>query len=252
MIEALLTKFAAGRRPPVTTDQLDEAQDRLAFHFPERLSAFYRQSDGLLIVDRWLVLNSLAEGTRYAEAIGDIDLPHYLGLFPLSESNDSNPYCIACKPPLSGRIIHLRHDDAPRLAYRNLDEFAAALVTLSPSGRCSIDNLVLTYDVDHTDRTSDDDAVAEELLAGSCPDVENAYAIAMALFSRQRIGKLIELLDHESMWVREDAASHLERMGDVAAIEALSRLASGGEGQDNRAAQRSLKTLNRIKSGKES
>lgn len=246
MIDFLLSRFAKGRHPPVSPQQLAEAQQRLGLRFPDRLAEFYRQSDGLVVDERRLTLIDLANATKYAKAIDDGDFCHRLGLFPISESNDSNPYCVSCKPPLFGRLIHLRHDDASRLAFRDVDAFAQAILALSANDEWHIDDLPLGYNRDHSDRTSEDDAAADALLAGDCPDVENTYAIAISLFSRNRASSIIKLLEYDNMWVREDAARHLEHIGDIAAIDALAVLADGDR-QDNRAAQRALKVLNRIK-----
>lgn len=249
MVETLLQQFADGRRPPASRDQLDAAQEQLGLSFPPGLVAFYLQSNGLVVHERHLILNDLATATDYAAVMSDIDLVEYLGLLPLSESNDSNPYCVSCKPPLSGRIIHLQHDDAPRLAFPDLDSFALAIVSLASSPDWTIDDIDLGYAADHSDRTPADDLAADELLAGDCPDVENLLSIAMSLFSRDRLDSIIGLLEHESMWVREDAARHLGEMGDSAAIESLQLLAGNGDQQDNRAAQHALNVLNRLKRG---
>lgn len=247
-IESLLARFAEGRRPPVSLERLSEASSRLGFQFPDQLTAFYRKSDGLVVHKLRLVLKDLTDAVKYAEAIHGWDFARCLGLFPLSESNDSNPYCVACSPLLFGRVIHVRHDDAPRLAFRCLDEFATAVLSLCTGTNWHIDDLPLGYNADHSDRSPADDVAADALLAADCPDVENVYSITTSLFSRARAHSLIALLEHENMWVREDAAIHLGYLGDVTAIDPLAQLAKGDR-QDNRAAQRALKALNRLKYG---
>lgn len=249
MIDTILEQFAGGKQPPATIQQLSAAQQKLGFTFPSRLVAFYSQSNGLVVHDRRLAINDLTTATNYADAISDIELADFLGLFPISESNDSNPYCISCKPPLPGRIIHLRHDDAPRLAFPNLDSFTSAIISLASSGDWLIEDIELGYAADHSDRTPDDDLAADQLLAGDCPDVENVLSIAMSLFSHNRIDSIVGLLEHESMWVRKEAADQLGQMGNSAAIGPLQRLAATGDRQDNRAAQRAIRVLNRLKHG---
>lgn len=67
------------------------------------------------------------------------------------------------------------------------------------------------------------------------------------------VAESIRCLEHESMWVREDAAIHLGNIGDPIAIEPLRKLAeSQSRRQDGRAAQLAVRKLNRIKhSGRE-
>lgn len=249
MLAALLDRFSAGARPPVTIEQIDAAQEQLGVALPPRLIEFYSQSNGLVIDEYGLTLNDLANGAEYAEAISRFELAAFLGLFPLSESNDSNPYCIACKQPLLGRIIQLSHDDAPRLAYPDLDSFATAILAVVTLDDWLIDDIEPGYAADHSDRTPDDDLAADALIAGDCPDVDNALKIAISLWSAGRVQSIIDLLEHESIWVREDAARELGQLHNPQALEPLQRLAAKGDRQDNREAARAVSALQKRKDG---
>jgi hypothetical protein len=250
MISTLIRLYPKGRRPGVTEADLDRASVRLGFDIPEQLRAFYRETNGLVVHERRLVLNDVETAVKYANAIARIDFVHNLGLLPLTESNDSNPYCLACTPLVGNRIIHIRHDDAPRLAFRNLDQFAAAVIDLALQPEWIIDDLALGYANDHTDRTTEDDAAADNIVEfrqSHQDEDDHLLSTALALYSRNRIDQIIALLEHDNMWIREDAATHLGNIGDVRAIKPLRKLAeSQANRQDGRAAQAAIKKLDQI------
>jgi hypothetical protein len=250
MISTLIRLYPEGRRPGVTETALDHASAQLGFGIPAELRAFYRETNGLVVHERRLVLNDVETAVRYATAIASIDFVHHLGLLPITESNDSNPYCLACKPLVGNRIIHIRHDDAPRLAFHNLDQLADAVIDLAAQSKWIIDDLALGYADDHTDRTVEDDAAADNIVEfrqSHQDEDDHLLSTALALYSRNRIDRIIALLEHESMWIREDAATHLGNIGDVRAIEPLRKLAeSQASRQDGRAAQKAIKKLNQV------
>lgn len=250
MISDLLRHFPQGRRNGVSNAALDAASTRLGFEIPAELRAFYRETNGLVVHERRLALNDFEKAVTYATALGRFDIAQQFGLFPLTESNDSNPYCIACKRPIVGHIIHVQHDDAWRLAFRNVDQFALAVLDLARAPNWIIDDLTYGYATDHTDRTLEDDIAADAILdlcrsqSGEC---DKFVLIALSLYSRNRVDRVIGFLADESMWTREEAAIHLGNMGDVRAIEPLQKLAeSQAHRQDGKAAQKALKNLNRI------
>jgi hypothetical protein len=253
MIKELVCTFSAGTCKGVSNMALDTASVRLGFDFPGRLREFYQTTNGLIIHERRLVLNDLEKAVIYATALARFDIAHQFGLFPLTESNDSNPYCLACKQPLVGRVIHVRHDDTWRLAFRDLDQFTGALIDLTRPPNWIIDSLVYGYASDHSDRTSEDDAAGDAILdlckSGNC-EYDAFLLIAMSLFSKNRIHRVIGFLQHESMWTREEAAVQLGNMGDVRAIEPLKRLANAHAGrQDGRAARNALMKLRKTYQG---
>ena len=63
------------------------------------------------------------------------------------------------------------------MAFRHLDHFARAIIDASSVGNWSVDDLVMGYADDHSDRNGVDDAAADAILAQGCPDVENLYAV---------------------------------------------------------------------------
>jgi hypothetical protein len=248
MIARLLENYPQGRRKGVSRELLDAAPANLGFDIPADIRKFYGTTDGLVIHERRLKLNDFETAVRYAMAIARFDIASALGLLPLTESNDSNPFCVACKPPLTGRIIHVHHDDAWRLAFRKLDEFAGAILALAALSNWHIDDISYGYGSDHRDRTHDDDIAADEILRlcdsrlGECDEF---LLMAISLYSKNRVSSIIDFLKHESMWTREEAANQLANMGDRRAIEPLEKLArSRDTWQDGRAAQNALKKLN--------
>jgi len=251
MISNLIHAYPGGQRRGVTDRAIDTTMERLGFSIPAEARAFYRETDGLVVHERRLLLHDFETAINYAKAIAGSDFTDYLGLLPLTESNDSNPYCMACKAPIGNRIVHLRHDDAPRLAFRNLDHFAAAVLNLASRSNWTIDDLTLGYADDHSDRTAEDDATADAIIdyvrSGQDED-DHLLLFALAFLSRNGANQIIGYLEHESMWVREEAAVCLGNIGDTIAIEALRSLAgSQAHRQDGRAAQLAIRKLNLIK-----
>ncbi len=246
MINSLCTEFDGGKRVQVDSAQLDQTERQLDIVLPPLLREFYSQTDGLTVHDYSLELTDLTSSTAFATAISSMPLSQTLGLFPFTESNDSNPFCVCCRPPLFGRIIHLRHDDVPQIAFRDLDDFASAVLTLASTDDWMIDDLVFGYNDDHSDRTSDDDASADRLLAANCDDEDNAVLLAMSLLSHRRIGSIVDFLSHQSMWVREEAARQLGLINDPIAIEPLEQRAVLGSDQDNSAARRAVDRIRSV------
>jgi hypothetical protein len=71
----------------------------------------------------WMEILPLAEVVPYLEGevmpfvdgVSHYGIPEVWGYFPFTDCNDSNPYCVCCNGPLRGRVVHVFHDDDPKL-----------------------------------------------------------------------------------------------------------------------------------------
>jgi cell wall assembly regulator SMI1 len=148
------------QRPPGATDQqLQEFEAKTKLTLPDSLKELYRISNGLVLEEGALKLHTLDEALQYPKWF--FRTPW--GYVPLVDNNDSNPWCVCCKPPLHLHVVQVMHDDDSELKFRSLESFLTAMPAFAKSKQWILDDL--PGDFDGPKRTPEDIQRGKELLA---------------------------------------------------------------------------------------
>ena len=229
-LRAFFHAVGAAPNPGATADELDAFEARTGLSLPPQVRDFYGSTNGLTIEGgRWMKILSLAEVMPYVE--GEV-MPFVDGVrwgyFPFTDCNDSNPYCVCCNGPLRNRVVHVFHDDVPKLKFWDLGRFldaVAAAVVSKGEDHPELDRLPGEYTSDRKDRTEDEVQTGLELLrlADGLPDVElhDALRFAIDLLSEgevDEVARLLETGDEHTAW---EAAARLGAMKSPRAADAL-------------------------------
>ena len=178
-IESIITNF--GTAAPA---------EELPAEFPECLRLFYSRCDGLVIPNLRLEILSLSAARDWRQDCSHHPLVEMWDLLPLTDSNDSNPYCCSLSGPVAGRIVLLKHDDIAQFAFRNFGELCSAVQALVDAGASSLFDLEHTYRPDNLDRTEADDQAAEQILGAPADEYREAHKVALSLLSARSLGVL--------------------------------------------------------------
>ena len=226
-------------RAPATSEEVEGF--RLGSRpLPEAVRDFYRQSNGFEVPELDTEILSIAAARRYGEAISRLAIADYYGLLPITNSNDSNPYCVVLGDRLNGAVMLLDHEGEVRVSHSSLQRFLESLADCLDDEAESVEDLEPEETTDPR-IVAEADAVVLELLKVPTPDFPLLFPVISACSPQV----LIALLQVNDMWVRERAAIRCGQLEIVEARESLQRLASAGNGQDSRAAKASLKPINR-------
>ncbi len=227
----------AFRRPAPAAD-LDVRPGGYAL--PAAVRELYRETDGLDIPPLGTEILALAAAVKVGADLDFHPLSQRLGLLPISESNDSNPYCVILGERLNGAVLRLSHDDDTSVTHASLASFFGALGELVAGGAEFIDDLA-AEEIDDQGLCADADAVAADLLAAD----ELDETLIVPLVTVCSPATLVRMVESDDMWVREAAARQLGKTSYFEARPAVERLAKSGTGQDCREAKASLSQLNR-------
>jgi cell wall assembly regulator SMI1 len=222
-------------RPGATEAEVGTFEAATGLALPEEVRAIYRTSNGLDVDPAGFEILSLEGALPMARALGASPAAAgHFGYFPLTESNDSNPFCVACRPPLRGRVVHVMHDDDAELRYRDAGSFLDAVlarVAGTPAAderRRVIDSLPGGYR-DSGERSPEEVATGRELLrtarAIDPDDGEHANAMrfGMTLLSAEQVDEVAKLL-YEGHYVREAAVARLKEIGGEKADAAVAEV----------------------------
>ncbi len=210
------------------------------YTLPAALREFYGDTDGLEIPALGTEILALGAAVKYGEDLDFHPLSQLLGLLPISESNDSNPYCVILGERLNGAVVRLSHDDDTSVTHRSLASFLGSLGELATGGGELIDDLAAEA-IDDERLRADADGVVAELLAAD--DFDETVIVPLVTVCSP--ATLVRMVESDDMWVREAAARQLGKTSYFEARPALERLAKVGSRQDNREAKASLSKLNR-------
>jgi hypothetical protein len=229
-IEAFCSKFGLTSRGGIAAKEIAAFETEFGLTFPAEVRQLYRFSDGLDVPAAHFEFMSLSEMRRYP--------PMFLSgrwqWLPLTDSNDSNPYCVSCA--LRGRIMRVHHDDVAVVRCRGFESFLDAVLArhaeLEVLGEDAddeaslVDSLRCDYD-EFTVRTAEDIADGLALLLGEEDEDDvtcnEAYRFGMALVSDTEAATVAALLGHADSYVREAARDRLQQMMGPAAKEAVSQ-----------------------------
>jgi hypothetical protein len=233
---------------------------RTGLSLPTEAHGLWSRSNGFTIerpnVRLWV--HPLKKCLEYHRGLKDFGIPQRWGYFPFADANDSNPFCICCRPPLRGYIVRVCHGDSADVVYRNFDSFLQALATAVESpivagedGSPWFADLPGDFGAHQQNRTIDDVRIGQALLklSGALDketnalqwahrgvrrmlgrilrrgSVEQGNAIrwAITLLSEDHIPEMIDLLNTGDEYCREDVLARLRSMQSPAARLAVAQ-----------------------------
>ena len=228
-----LQEFHIETGKPASEAALRKADAGLGFPIPESIRRCYRTCNGGRAGPgpdgprSAVELLSLDAALGYGRVPGFFD--GFWGYFPFVENNDSNPVCLCGKSPLTGYVVLVRHDDAPRLMFRSPEGFFRAAVEYVRGGEF-FDTHDLPSEFDGPDRTRKDLSVARQLNAAVAAgdalrgqERTDALRFACDLLSDDHVEEIAALLKDEDESVREHATRRLQRIPGAKAKKALSQ-----------------------------
>jgi len=120
----------------VKEEEIQEFESKVGFLLPHEVREYFSIMNGLRsethplcnLLDLSQIITTY---DWYADTI--------FGLVAINEQNNSNPFYVACKGPLSGCIINASHDGDDILAYHSLQEFFACVIEAWQKPRTIID-----------------------------------------------------------------------------------------------------------------
>ena len=219
---------------------LQEAVSINGFGLPEELISFYQTTDGLDLEVLDTDVLTLEAACAYAKGLECHPLSQALGLWPITESNDSNPYCVCLNPHLHGAVLRLCHDGVTRMTHNSLSAFLSSLEALVVEGTEFIDDCKPQFPLDAAVMAS-----ADRLLSDLMSQQESDETVLVPLLSACSPVSIASCLSSTNIWVREEAAILLGKHVYLPARDALMTLANAGAEQDNVAAAQSLSIINR-------
>jgi hypothetical protein len=235
---------AAGVEPDAraTASALDDFENDTGLSLPRGVRDFFRACDGLTLDGGTMRLFSLDEARDYAESIRDAGIPQAWGYLPLTDTNDSNPYCVCCAAPLRNRVVRVYHDDVARLQFRSFENFLRSIRGVLVQQRRlqqeqrddydedkgpSLYSLPSDFDPTESKRTKEDVAMGRALLqfADTLEGVARGDGLrfAITLLSSTQIATLARLLDSEDEYTREEVVSRLSQFQGKRARDVLRR-----------------------------
>lgn len=215
-IEELFRRIIAGPgvepSPPATEADFAHAEASMGFEIPEDLRAIYSIANGVTLTPDFR-LNSLADAAQYG---GYGTIHSTLRLVPLSDENDSNPYCLICASPLMGKVLHLNHDGVNKLCFDNLESF---LETISNYGTQEF------YSREGLKRDITQSCLKTFKWVENLPSDDDSRMLLLSLaFDGLKEGyeeKIQEFLSDKDEYVREAALKRLKEIGTPAAKKAV-------------------------------
>jgi len=232
MLQKLLAHPSTAVRAPGSEADFQKLATHFRAPLPSALLDFWRLSDGLdLRVHDGHILGA-------AELVGmaqpDSDMADWLeifddkGLVPLLDDHQSNYLMLAVRGPLAPRVLHVPHDDGPRVVYRTLDECFAAIVDLlnqEETAEIYFDEAVGSYGPT-APRDDADQQSAEQLLQTESKNLE--WNLAVQLLDESNVDAWSRLLETND-FVRRDVLKRMELMSSPAIAELLRKDAEAFE-----------------------
>ena len=222
--------------PPPSPESMREVAPTIVL--PDDVRALLTRRDELNCVGLGIDLRSAESSVEYTEALWNDPLLCRLGFITLDEGNDSNPYGLLTRGVSAGMVLHVFHDDTPKVEFESLDAFVRHLQQLRASNKplWSEDPVIPV----HREQACLA-AVIEEL--GLAEDDETAIGcvlLYLPLLAGDH-GRLLQKLSaHPDLYFRE-ALAEVIAMGRLSgSVDVLRVLAEDPERQVRNAALRAL------------
>ncbi len=130
LLSDLLNRLGISPRPSASDEEIADAERRTGLTFTNELRDLYRFTDGVTIDDFSLKILPLKDVLAFHRMLREAGYPQIWGYLPFTDSNDSNPYCVCCRAPLTGYVALVSHDNSAKLSHRGLHAFFVALSEL--------------------------------------------------------------------------------------------------------------------------
>jgi hypothetical protein len=214
--------FQVEWRAPAAESDLVAIEAVMNTALPAGVRGWYEAADGGVAraPGSELSLHSLAEVKEWFEHSPLAKRGH----FPFASNNDSNPFCVCCKGPLSSYVIQTPHDDEPRLMYRSTDGFFHAAAAQLASEQ-SFDPDDLPRDFDAPERTDSDVQAARELVGQvQAGKLKNNGATIALLFAADLLRDAAEIRALSQLgdeYVEQHVKQRLKRLGTDEALREL-------------------------------
>ena len=170
---------------------------------PDQARSFYAITNGLSIPQLGTEVLSLAAARQYGEAIGHLPHPSFFGLLPITESNDSNPYCLVLGERLRGAVLLLSHDGPVQVTHSSMQSFLDALAKSLESGGRPIHHPAAEV-IDDPLVVAQADLLVEEVLGRRAADV----GVLLPLVPACSPQALLTLLEVDDMCSLHNTGNH--------------------------------------------
>jgi hypothetical protein len=220
----LIEVLHAKPNPPAKQNEIEEFERASQFSIPPDVRRIYEVANGFK-GDRRLSFLPLFQGSGY------IEMCPSLGMLSLTDSNDSDTYCVLCAPPLSGYVVYLRHDADTDICFRNIESFVDALLGLQQKEKWRIYDLIPEIKNDDGARSARDTSSGLEILIAArdsdsfIDEIERGFAIRFGLWllSSKYVELISKFLEDGDSGVREDARLRLKGLNTPASMACLAR-----------------------------
>jgi hypothetical protein len=221
--ERLIRSGAVKCARPATEAQIARFEQQASISVHPSLREAWARANGIEVSRRLRIL-SVAEASDYIEPLEGRNI------VALTDSLDSDPFCMSCDPILNGRIVRIYHDGAPdQLAFRSLDSFVAAVLEQLADGGVDVDGLPTDY-APHSPRSPEDLADGRRLAEAARDGLvdrkteENWLAISLTQLAcglLSDVEALAPILAWPSEYARQSAEDRLHELGTEEALTAL-------------------------------
>lgn len=183
---------------------------------PDEVRSFYQIFDGVDFHGGTLEFLSLAKADVVRLDLSEMGFNRSWCYWPLTENNDSNPFCVSCSGPLSGFVVQVFHDDSPKIKWRTFDSFLKATLDYISDDEWGLE--FMPNEFEQIERTSHDIETAQALLreASTKPsgDLERGEMACFAswLLGEDQWAEVAKLLTCEDEYVRREVTDRLQAM----------------------------------------
>jgi len=186
---------------------------------------------------------SAIASAAYAAALQERALGVELGLIPLIDANDSNPFCYVSRGIARGMVVQFFHDDAPVFCFSSLDSFRLALLRIENSD-LHIDEISREKDISHPNQLT---LIASfgEYADRNDDEAHFTQCLLLQLLSEVAPELLNRLGGSEDFCVRECVAFYIGEHPSREYLEIAARLASDTNSQVAIAGAAAVKSLAR-------
>jgi len=226
-LERRIRDFPSARtNAGATKAAIDAIEAATGLKLPDEIRTFHQAFDGVVFDDGALEFLSLAKADVLRRDMGEMGFDRSWRYWPLTENNDSNPFCIACSGSLRGFVVQVFHDESPKIKWRSFDSFLKATLDYIYDDEWGLE--FMPSEFAQVERTAHDIETARALLreASTKPhsDLERGQMTCFAawLLGEEQWAEVANLLTTEDEYVRREITDRLKAMRHPEARRAIS------------------------------